>query len=198
MSLRLLGTLGMMGAPLLLLENALFGFGASETTGPLAILGSLFMLGWLCSCIGLWQLAATGDGAVGRGILGLQMILVVLAAINNGLLVAGPAVDHESLLFVATDLAWPLSHVYMLVVGIAAAVARRLEGWRRWAPLGVGLVFPITLVVQMLLGALGVSVVAEYFAIIPALLLLLLGYAIRSASDAAAAGAPLAVPGPTR
>ena len=180
---QLLGTLGIVGAPLLFIENALFGFGAQESAGPFALLGMLYMLGWLCSIVGLWRLSATGAGIIGKAILAIMMVGLALAAVNNLILATSPAPDRESLLFIVTDLAWPLSHLYMLVVGIAVAVARRLAGWRRWMPLLCGLAFPFTLIAQTLLGLMGLNLAAEYYAIIPAALLLLLGYAVRSAGE---------------
>lgn len=140
MTNRTLGMLGMLGAPALLVASLL----TLNAEAP-AVIGAgsmLFMGGAFASLTGLWRIAATGAGWWGRGVLGLQMILVALAFLF-GFFEATALVPDTSPLFAGTDIAWPLSMVTMNLVGITAAVVGRLRGWRRYALLPCGLAFPV-------------------------------------------------------
>ena len=55
--------------------------------------------------------------------------------------VASPGED--SLLARVTDAAWPLSHVFMLVVGTLVLSVGRLTGWRRFPAMISGLAQPL-------------------------------------------------------
>jgi len=146
MNTRLLGILGMVGAPMLLMEGIYTGFQRQETDQLIGVLGLVYTIGWFCSLIGLRRLNATGSRAIGKGILVVQLVGVALAIGWALIYVANPNPNKESLVYTITDLAWPLSHVFMLVVGIAALVAGRLRGWQRFTPLLCGLALPVAII----------------------------------------------------
>ena len=85
---------------------------------------------------------------------------------------------RESIIFNATDAAWPLSMLWMLVVGVSVIVARRLSGWQRFVPLLCPFWLPIALIASV---ALGDDVVGELIGFgIAAVLWMLLGYVVFS------------------
>src|SRR4030095_9431845 len=76
------------------------------------------------------------------------------------------------------DLAWPLSHTFMLVTGGLAIGAGVWRGWRRIAPFLPGLQIPM-LFALMALGAGNGRGMAGYIqAVFASLAFLLLGYAV--------------------
>lgn len=140
MTNRTLGIIGMLCAPALLVAGLI----TLDAENP-AIIGvgsMLFMAGAFASLVGLWRIAATGTSWWGRGVLGLQMILVTLAFLF-GFFEATALVPDTSPLFAITNTVWPLSMVTMNFVGFTAAVVGRLRGWRRFALLPCGLAFPV-------------------------------------------------------
>lgn len=139
MTNRTLGMLGMFGAPTLLAAGLMT---LNAENGVIIGTGSmLFMGGALASLFGLWRIAATGTNWWGRGVLGLQMVLVFLAFLF-GFFEATDLVPDTNPLFIITNIVWPLSMLTMNLVGITAAVVGRLSGWRRFALLPCGLAFP--------------------------------------------------------
>jgi hypothetical protein len=112
----------------------------------MGIASMLFMLGSFCSLVGLWRVAATGTRWWGRVVLAIQLALVVLAFLF-GLFEATGLLGEDSIIWTVTDIAWPVSMVFMLIVGFAAAVARRLPAPQRFAPLLCGFAFPITMLI---------------------------------------------------
>jgi hypothetical protein len=186
---RTLGTIAMVCAPAMLVEALIPG--GNEIPIVVGTASMVFMLGSLCSHIGLWRAAATGRAWWGRGILGIQIILVSLAFLF-GLFEATGLVGEENILFLITDIAWPISMLFMLVVGITAAVAGRLAGWRRFAPLLCGLAFPLSILIAMVGGMDMDSQAAGliFFSMLAAFWMLL-GFVVRQTE---AAPEPVAAP----
>lgn len=153
-TLRTLGLITLLTAPAMSLEAARHGFQkvANEHTDPLgALLYGLFSLGWLCGVLGLRHLRATGTGWAGRWLLNLLSVTVTLAILQTPMDLLRVPTGHP--LYVVTDIAWPLSMLLTLLVGIAALFARQLCGWTRFVPLFMGAFIPI----MVLQGDLGVD-----------------------------------------
>ena len=150
MNNRTLGTLAMVCAPALLVESLITA--GREAPLVIGIASMIFMLGSFCSHIGLWRVAATGRGWWGRAVLGIELALVVLAFLF-GLFEATGALGEDNIIWNVANLAWPLSMVFMLVVGITAAVAGRLPVPYRFAPLLCGLAFPLSTLIGVAIGA---------------------------------------------
>ena len=126
---RVLGVIAMICAP------AMLGFmlGGEENALITGIASMVFMAGWICSNIGMQRMRATGTGTWGRAVLLIQLVGLVLAFIF-GFIEATALLDENNIVWVVTDLAWPLSMLWMLVVGGTAIVARQLSGWQRFVP----------------------------------------------------------------
>jgi hypothetical protein len=147
---RILGTIGLIVAPAMLIEA--FVPGGSEMPFVVGTASMLFMLGSFASHVGLWRIAATGRSWWGRGVLILQLVLVALAFLF-GLFEATGLIGEENILFTITDIAWPVSMLAMNLVGITIAAVGKLRGWQRFAPLLPGLALPISIVLGMVTGA---------------------------------------------
>jgi len=126
---RVLGVIAMICAP------GMLGFmlGGEENALITGIASMVFMAGWICSNIGMQRMRATGTGTWGRAVLLIQLVGLVLAFIF-GFIEATALLDENNIVWVVTDLAWPLSMLWMLVVGVTAIVARQLSGWQRFVP----------------------------------------------------------------
>ncbi len=178
---RLLGTLGMLGAPFLFIEGLAHGFHATGNT-PLGGFLELFYLGgWVSSVVGLGMLHAAGRGKAGKIILGLQLLGLTLAAAFSLFGIVLPNLSPDNLLYQITDTAWPLSHTFMLVVGIAVLRAKRLSGWGRFAPLACGLAVPLLIGVSIIGGE---QAGVLFFGLYTWLAFTLLGHAVRTGKPA--------------
>ncbi len=80
--------------------------------------------GWICSNTGMWRMRAAGTGKWGRAVLQIQLVGLVLAFMF-GLFEAMGLLGRDSIIFNITDAAWPLSMLWMLVVGATVIVAKR-------------------------------------------------------------------------
>lgn len=147
-SQRFFGLLGLIASPLFLVY--VMTTGLQETTLLGSALGLLFQLGCLACAAGLFVTRATGDSAVSRGILLVQMTLHTLAAIFQVLEYKGLAQD--TIFYTITDIAWPLGFLFMLVTGSAVIRARRLQGWQRYVALACAFPLPVTMLSGAFLG----------------------------------------------
>lgn len=185
---RFLGTLGMIGAPFLCLEFIIAGLALDGSQQPSRIVGALellYLAGWAASAVGLRQLRATGDGVWARAIFIVQMMGLTLAAMFTvqGIVQASP--DANSIFFKVTDAAWPLSHLFMLVVGAFVLKAGVWRGWRRFAPILCGLTLPALFVTRAIFGS---TVGGFVFGLGTAAAFMTLGYCVRTSVNWRAAG----------
>ncbi len=131
MNNRILGTVAMICAPALLIEGLLLQ--GQENALITGIASMVFMAGWICSNTGMRRMRAAGTGKWGRAVLQIQIVGLVLAFMF-GLFEAMGLLGRDSIIFNITDAAWPLSMLWMLVVGATVIVAKRLPGWQRFVP----------------------------------------------------------------
>ncbi|MBF9219828.1 hypothetical protein [Hymenobacter ruricola] len=165
---KVLGVLGMAAAPFLGLETHFFIKAGMHNTSLTGTCDLIYMLGWAGSIVALLRLRAAGDTKVGRAVLYAQLGCLAMACIWNAWVIVAP--NSEGSVFRFFDAFWPISNVFMLATGAAVARARRLRGWARWVPLGVGCWFPFTMLLGLafgrsevvLYGMTGYSVVAWF------------------------------------
>ena len=69
-----------------------------------------------------------------------------------GIFEATQIVPEESLLFIVADIFWPLSMLFMIVVGIMAIRANRWAGWQRFVPLICALWLPMSMLLMAVIG----------------------------------------------
>ena len=184
MKLRLLGILGMVGALMLVVEGLLRDSQARSAGLRVGTFEMLYLGGWMCSLVGMAHSQATGEGRFGRAVLGVQGVGLCLAAIFTlwEAFTAGRATSN--LLFEFVNAAWPLSHLFMIAVGVATLRAQVWRGWMRFSPLLCGLALPASIFAAAA-GVQGSSV--GPFAVFTAAAFLSLGYAVATADQAPAA-----------
>ncbi len=142
---RALGAAGMLASPAFFVQWLVDGPPPSAPPATPDLRHLLFDLaylaGWACSAVGLRRLRATGDGRGAARLFAVQLVGLALAASQELQDLAGARPLGDGV-YTAADLAWPLGHVFMLVVFAAVWRARAWTGWRRWTPLACGLVLP--------------------------------------------------------
>jgi hypothetical protein len=182
---RLLGTIGMLVAPMLFLEGMLYSFGYADGTKGrfVPVLGILYLVGWAASATAMRQVRVTGDNAFGKTIYLIQMAGLSLAMLFNVQEIIYSSSDENSLFFRVTDAAWPLSHLFMLVVGVAVLAAKVWRGWRTVTPFLCGLALPAFFAVGPVIGREPGGMI---FGILTTCAFMLLGYAVRTSQEAEA------------
>lgn len=131
-----LGAIAMFGAPFLFLEmcsDYKFGFGKTAAAG---ICDLIYMIGWLCSVIGLIKLNATGNSKWGKRLLRLNLVFLGMACIWNIWEAVDP--NNTSTLYRILDSFWPASNVLLFITGIVIAVQGKLTGFARYTALIAG------------------------------------------------------------
>ncbi len=188
---KVLGAIAMVCAPALLVE-AIVTRGGESNPVVIGTASMVFMLGWLCSNTAMRRMQAAGTGKWGRAVLAIQLVGIVLAFFF-GFFEATGLLGRESIIFNVTDVAWPLSMVWMLLpVGITVIVAKRLEGWRRFVPMLCGSWLPLGIVAML---ALGQGAAGIFGFGLTAIFWMLLGYvAFTSEESAEKSAAPAAEP----
>lgn len=144
MNLRTLGTIAMISAPAMLISVIIAPNGDNHVAMGIASL--VFMAGWLASNLGMQKMQALGTGLWAKIVLRVQMVGILLAAIF-GILEATQIVPDDNIFFIVTDLCWPLSMLFMIVVGIMTIRANRWAGWQRFVPLICALWLPVAMAI---------------------------------------------------
>ena len=169
---RALGALGMLGAPAFLFMST----PPAPTDLRANLLMTGYLLGWACSAVGLRRLRATGRGRGALAIFVIQMLGLALAFCQQPQDQLGRRPLGDAF-YAATNVAWPLSHLFMLVVFATVWRARVWTDWRRWTPLACGLALPL----MFAAAAAGLPSPATVFAVGTAASFFALGLAVCTA-----------------
>jgi len=175
--------LAMLGAPMLLVEVITFvtSNDPNRNSPFVGLTGLVYLGGWICSLVALRRLGVLGRSMASRIVYSIQVTLVVMAGLFS--LEEMAYGSFERMPIQVLDLAWPLSHTFMLVTGGLAIGTGVWRGWRRIAPFLPGLKIPM-LFALMALGAGNGRGMAGYIqAVFASLAFLLLGYAVFTSSD---------------
>lgn len=185
MNNRILGTIAMICAPALLVEVLLVGGGDNSLL--IGIASMVFMAGWLCANTAMRRMRAAGNGKWGRAVLLVQLVGLVLAFMfgffeATGLLAVG------NIVWAVTNAAWPLSMLWMLVVGITVIRANRIHGWRRFVPVLCPFWLLVAMIGSMIFGEAAGNLAGFGYA---AVLWVLLDYSVLGSGEQ-----PAPAPGP--
>lgn len=164
---QMLGTIAMICAPALLAEGLLLR--GAENAVITGVASMIFMAGWICSNTAMLRMQAAGTGRWGRTVLLIQLFGLVLAFLF-GFFEATGLLARENIIFTVTDAAWPLSMLWMLVVGGTVIAAGRLEGWKRFVPVLCPFWLLVAIGGSTALGEVGGHIGAGYAAVMWALL----------------------------
>ncbi len=152
---RILGALCMIGAPMLLMQFILNPSGETELTTLgriIAFLGVLYMGGWLAGAVGMRRLRVTGNGTGSKIAFIIQTIGLSLATLFSVLDTLGFNPENGGILFLVTDVAYPFSHLFMIVVGMMTLRTKVWRGLPKFAPLLVGIALPLTFACAAVVG----------------------------------------------
>jgi hypothetical protein len=158
MNHKILGVLGLIGAPFLLLDSINGGFTVNHSSSLSGFLNFVYITGWMCSMLALKRMGAMGEKKFGKTIFVVQMCLLTLANCWNIYEWAQPYAGTRLYFFL--DAFWPLSNACMLITGITIAVAGVLSGWHRYVPLVVGCWLPVGMVLWAIFSRTGGMLVA--------------------------------------
>lgn len=140
MNNRILGSIGMAGAPFLLIDTVSNGYFVYSHSSLSGLYNLIYITAWICSIVGLWRSGAFGNSKGGRWLYFIQLFFLCMANAWNTYEIVQPGAGTP--LYFVLDACWPLSNICMLATGITLLLARRLPGWKRFMPLLVGLWLP--------------------------------------------------------
>jgi len=141
MNNRILGCIGMAGAPFLLIDTVSNGFYVYSHSSLSGLYNLIYITAWICSIAGLWRAGAFGISKAGRWMYSIQLFFLAMANAWNIYELIQPGAGTP--LYYVLDTCWPLSNICMLATGFTLLRAGRLPGWKRFVPLFVGLWLPI-------------------------------------------------------
>lgn len=177
---RLLGTLGIIAAPMMAAVGFYHFFlqvPLGQSTQAEGLLGLIYISGWMCTAAGMRWLGVTGTGTASTVAFVLQMFGLTLAAVFSLQEIFRFGILESGALLNVTDAAWPLSHLFMLVIGGLVLKAGIWKDWRRLAPFICGLALP-SFFISMAIGVPAVGFVL--FPVLTAIGFSMLGYAVRT------------------
>ena len=151
---RILGVIGMIFAPALYLGSFFHSANFDEPKANQlfsSIFGVLYLSGAMASAIAMRRLRVTGRGRGAAILFAVQIVGLFLAMWFDILEYAAPHLK-ESTIFFITDMAYPFSHVLMIIVGVAVWKTGAWRGWRVIAPFLCGLALPLFFVSSALFG----------------------------------------------
>ncbi|HEU5097849.1 MAG TPA: hypothetical protein VFU22_02310 [Roseiflexaceae bacterium] len=173
---RLMGGLAMAGAVCYIIGGFIL-LAAGDNSNFLAnTLALVWALGSICGLVGIGMLGVLARGVFGRVALAIATLAYALVALDALLIVAGVFSSVEASPLSAISRLGTL--VGMLLVGIAALVARRWPGWRKLSPFALLLALPLAIVVGIATGGIPIPVFIG-------LAWLIIGYAVFSTPDLA-------------
>ena len=117
-----------------------------------SLFGVLYLSGALASAVALRRMRVTGSGKGAAILFVVQSIGLVLAMGFDVLEYAVPHMRSTSIIFIITDIAYPFSHVLMIIVGIAIWRGRVWSGWRLLPAFLVGFALPSFFTAMALIG----------------------------------------------
>jgi hypothetical protein len=151
---QVLGAIGMVLSPMLVIA---WFFAAPEFDKPspnpsiTSLGGFLYLLGAMASATGMRNLRVTGNGTGAKILYAVQMIGLFLAMWFDVFQYAAPELRGTWLFFV-TDMAYPFSHVLMIVIAVAVLRAKVWCDWRRIPAFLVGLALPSFIALSIAFG----------------------------------------------
>jgi hypothetical protein len=178
-----LGIIGMIGAPMMLVDSLyrLITHLPGEQSNPLTgTIGLFYLISWICTAFGMRRLRVTGNGMASGVVFAIQIIGLCLAFVFNTFEVTRTSPPSESLVFQVTDMAWPLSHIFMLVVGGMVVRAKVWQGWQAVA----SFVPPLGLLIFLIGAAFGLREALLWtFPVFTAAGFLILANAVRTSAE---------------
>lgn len=150
-----LGAIAMMASPFLFLQMTTGNEGNDYNSAIGGFFDLLYMIGWMCSIVGLQRLQVFGTKRTGNILLQVQLGFLFLANIWNVWVIFDPG--NKSNLFFTLDMCWPLSNLCLFIIGVSIFLTGKLRGWKRYVVLFSGLWLPVAFGSMMLFGRTNTS-----------------------------------------
>ncbi|MDO1448130.1 hypothetical protein Q0590_17785 [Rhodocytophaga aerolata] len=154
MNNRILGLLAIVGAPFLLIDYCIHGQNGGgeqfEHTSLSGIFSIIYISAWMCSMVGLKNMYAAGDTKNNNLWILIPIVTLSMANIWNVWETIQPGAN--TLLYHLLDAFWPISNIVMFFFGIRVIWVKKLQGWKRFVPLLVGLWLPLSIVLSLVAG----------------------------------------------
>jgi len=166
---RLHGTLGMFGAPMLFIEMLVRAFMDEPEKIDAQFVGAtgvFYIGGWIAVALAMRGLRATGAGSASLAVFVIQTAGLIFAFLFSVQQLTGVDFSNGGLFFKITDIAYPFSHMLMLVVGSMVWRARVIKGFARIAPFGVALMLPLFFLLGTFLGMAAATLISTGLAAI--------------------------------
>jgi hypothetical protein len=150
---RTLGAVGMIFSPMLFLASLFYGEMDKPSPYPLiaGLGGILYLLGAVAAATAMRNMRITGKGKGAAILYVVQMVGLFLAMWFDVLENTVPHLRSTWYFFIA-DMAYPFSHVLMIIVGAAVVRAGVWRGWRRIPAFLVGLALPSFIALSIAFG----------------------------------------------
>ncbi|HEY0427244.1 MAG TPA: hypothetical protein VGC76_05520 [Pyrinomonadaceae bacterium] len=165
---KLLGVFGIICAPMLLVEMITRAFMAEPeklNDQFVGFLGVFYIGGWIATAVGIRQSRALGRGVGSKIVSFVQITGLILAFLFSIEQFLGLwAKNSDSLLFTMTDIAYPFSHVFMIVIGIFVWRAGVWRGISVVAPFLVGFSLLVFFPASSVIGIKAGGVCFSFFA----------------------------------
>ena len=181
-STRILGVIGMTFAPALYIG---WFFHSDNFNEPNAnqlfssLFGVLYLSGAMASVVAMRLLRVTGSGAGAKFLFAVQIVGLFLAMWYDIFEYAAPHLRKSTVFFI-TDMAYPFSHILMIIVGVAIIRAGVWRGWRRVPAFLVGFALPSFFGLSAVIGRENGGFVFPLFVTLG---FFLLGYAVKTTDD---------------
>jgi hypothetical protein len=181
-STRVLGVIGIIFAPALYIG---WFFHSGKFNEPSAnqlfssIFGVLYLSGAMASAVAMRRLRITGSGTGAKLLFVVQIVGLFLAMWYDIFEYVAPHLRKSTVFFI-TDMAYPFSHVLMIIVGVAIVRAGVWRGWRRVPAFLVGLALPSFFGLSALVGRENGGFIFPLFVTLG---FFLLGYAITTTDN---------------
>ena len=151
---RRLGIIGMICAPGLYFASFFYSQNYDQPNPQqiyASLLGVFYLCGAAASATAIRRLRVTGNGRGAAILYAVQMTGLILAMMFDVIEYAAPDLK-QSWFFFVTDMAYPFSHVLMLIAGTAVIRAGIWRGWRRVPAFIIGLTLPSFFILSAIVG----------------------------------------------
>lgn len=151
---RTLGAIGMILSPMLFFASFFFAPNYDQPNPNPFLAGAggvLYLLGAMATATAMRNLRVTGNGTGAFVLYLVQMTGLLLAMCFDVLDNAAPQLRNTTI-HIVTDMAYPFSHLLMIIVGTAVVRAKVWHGWRRIPAFLIGLGLPLFIISSGIFG----------------------------------------------
>lgn len=151
---QILAVIGMIFSPMLAFAMFFYSTDFSQPNPKqvfASLCGVLYLLGAMATATAMRNLRVTENGKGAAILYFVQMLGLFLAMWCDALEYAAPRLKDTWIFFI-TDMAYPFSHLLMIVVGVAVVRAGVWRGWKRIPAFLIGFGLPLFIILGAIFG----------------------------------------------